>query len=103
MKFNVEVTYLIEYQDNTTWNAFKFWNVSDDNVEPHIFVDDDISQIVDMALKSMDQNLDGLIEFPEFIFGGIKLQTGSQWLIKFSGYSIILNFVFDFIYKKYFM
>lgn len=38
-------------------------------MQPHIFSDDDFSQIVDIAMKSMDKNLDGLIEFPEFIFG----------------------------------
>lgn len=38
-------------------------------MEPHIFSDEDISQIVDFALKSMDKDSNGIIEFPEFIMG----------------------------------
>lgn len=48
---------------------FKFQTISGDKAEPRIFSDDDISSIVDFAIKSMDKNSDGLIEFPEFIIG----------------------------------
>lgn len=36
-----------------------------------IFSDDDISQTVDYAIKTMDKNFDGFIEYPEFA-GGMK-------------------------------
>ncbi len=45
--------------------------ISDDNEEEkgRIFTDYDISQIVDYAMKTMDRDSDGFIEFPEFVHG----------------------------------
>lgn len=44
--------------------------ISDDKEEKApIFSDDDITRTVDYAIKVMDKNFDGFIEFPEFAVG----------------------------------
>lgn len=44
--------------------------ISDEKQEKApIFSDDDISRTVDFAIKIMDKNSDGFIEFPEFAVG----------------------------------